>query len=102
MKKLAKKIKKDTSPAERRFGVILERIDSNVRQISEGQIMLDGNVNRIDKKVDDMKLEMDYKFEIVFDELHLIRNEQVKRQEFVILEKRVLELEKRQSKRGFG
>ncbi len=58
----------------------------------------------IDKKVDrhygefqEFKKEVDYKFDAVFDELHLIRNElreKVSRDEFIVLEKGVAVLEK--------
>ena len=89
--------KKELSPSERRFGVILEDIDSKLDLVVEGHKGLDKKIDIVDKKVNDLHEEMNYKFEIVFDELHLIRNElkeKVGRDEFALLEKRVMALEK--------
>lgn len=89
--------KKELSQAERHFGVILENIDSKLDLVVEGVEVLDKKVSQVDQKVDNLKSEMDYKFEVVFDELRLIRNElkeKVGRDEFIILEKRVAVLEK--------
>ncbi len=89
--------KKELFPSERRFGVILEDIDSKLDLVVEGHKGLDKKIDIVDKKVNDLHEEMNYKFEIVFDELHLIRNElkeKVGRDEFVLLEKRVMALEK--------
>lgn len=88
---------KDKNFSERRFGVILENIDSKLDLVVEGQETLDKKIDKADKKVDDLHEEMNYKFEVVFDELHLIRNElkeKVGRDEFILLEKRVMALEK--------
>ena len=74
------------------------------------EVLIEG-VKTLDKKVDrhygefqEFRQEVDYKFEIVFDkfddvtdELRIIRNElkeKVSRDEFILLEKRVLSLEK--------
>lgn len=92
-----KKEKKELSQTERHFGVILEDIDSKLDLVVEGHRTLDKKIDKVDGKVDDLRQEMNYKFEIVFDELHLIRNElkeKVGRDEFVLLEKRVLALER--------
>ncbi len=121
--------KKQLSPSERHFGVVLEDIDSKLDLIVEGQQVLDkkidrhygefqefrkevdykfeivfegqqvlgGKIDKVDKKVENLRTEMDYKFELTFDELRLIRNElkeKVGRDEFVLLEKRVMALEK--------
>ena len=94
-----KKIKRNSSPEERTFGVILESMDSKLDAVLEGHHVLDKKIDKVDKKVDDLKTEMNYKFDIVFDELHIIRNElkeKIGREEFVLLEKRVMALEKRQ------
>lgn len=93
---LTKKLIKKTSH-ERQFGVLLEDIDSKLDLVVEGQGVLDKKIDKVDKKVNDLHEEMNYKFEVVFDELHLIRNElkeKVGRDEFIILEKRVTALEK--------
>ena len=80
------------------LGVIMENVDSKLDLLVEGHHTLDKKIDQVDKKVDNLKTEMNYKFEVVFDELHIIRNElkeKVGRDEFVLLEKRVLLLEKR-------
>ncbi len=93
-----KKIKKTDLPAtEKRFGVVLENIDFKLDLVVEGVGTLDKKIDEVDKKVDNLKTEMDYKFGIVLDELSLIRNElkeKVGRDEFSLLEKRVIALEK--------
>ncbi len=89
--------KKELSPPERHFGVVLEDIDSKLGLVAEGVGTLDKKIDKVDQKVDNLKNEMDYKFELVFDELRLIRNdlkEKIGRDEFALLEKRVIALEK--------
>jgi len=89
--------KKQLSVPERHFGVVLEDIDSKLDLVVEGHQGLDKKIEDFRKEVGERFNEMDYKFEIVFDELHLIRNElkeKVGRDEFVLLEKRVMALEK--------
>ena len=92
-------------------GVVLEDIDSKLDLVLEGHQVLDKKIEDFRKKVDERFNEVDYKFEVVFekfdeidvqfsdvkDELHIIRNElkeKVGRDEFVLLEKRVMALEK--------
>jgi len=89
--------KKELSTSERHFGVVLEDIDSKLDLVVEGVETVDKKIDKVDSKVDNLREEMDYKFEIVFDELRLIRNElkeKVGRDEFAFLEKRVMALEK--------
>ena len=89
--------KKQVSISERRTGVVLEDINSKLDLVVEGVVVLDKKIEKVDGKVDDLREEMNYKFDVVFDELHLIRNdlkEKVGRDEFIILEKRVAALEK--------
>jgi len=91
------KTKKQPPISQRHFEVVLEDIDSKMDVVLEGHHVLDKKVDQVDKKVDNLKLEMDYKFDIVLDELRLIRNElkeKVGRDEFALLEKRVIALEK--------
>ena len=81
----------------RRMGVVMERVDSKLDLVVEGQQVLGKKIDTVDKKVDNLRVEMDYKFEVVFDELRLIRNElkeKIGRDEFALLEKRVAMLEK--------
>ncbi len=97
--KITKKIKKiKNSPGEaRQFGVILENIDSKLDLVVEGHQVLDKKIDNVDGKLDDFRNEVNYKFEVVFDELNLIRNElkeKVGRDEFSFLEKRVIKMEK--------
>jgi len=94
--KKPKKINNESTEA-RHFGVLLENIDSKLDLVVEGQQSLDTKIDKVDAKVENLKTEMNYKFEIVFDELRLIRNdlkEKVSRDEFIVLEKRVLNLER--------
>lgn len=93
-----KRNKKDSSNEGRYTNVLLENMDSKIDVLLEGHQVLDGKIERVDKKVDILKEDMDYKFETVFDELRLIRNElkeKVDRDEFLVLEKRVAALEKK-------
>jgi len=92
-----KKNKKQLSISERHFGVVLEDIDSKLNLVAEGHQGLDKRIEDFRKRVDEKFGEVNYKFEIVLDELHLIRNElkeKVGRDEFALLEKRVIALEK--------
>jgi hypothetical protein len=96
LKKRRKSIK-DLDPQERRFGVILENVDSKLDLVLEGHQTLDKKVESFRKEVDEGFNAVDYKFEVVLDELRLIRNElkeKVGRDEFKVLEKRVAALEK--------
>ena len=88
---------KDKKIEERYFGVILENMDSKLDLLVEGRQVSDKKIDRVDGKVDDFRKGVDYKFEVVFDELRIIRNElkeKVGREEFALLEKKVLKLEK--------
>jgi len=98
---MKKKIKKSVAP-EGKFGVVLESIDSKLDLVVEGHRTLDKKIDKVDKKVDDLRGEMNYKFDSVFDELHLIRNElkeKIGRDEFLFLERRVIALERTSKKR---
>lgn len=85
-------------------GALLENMDSKIDVLVDGHKFLVKGQKTLEKRVDDLKGEMnerfnevDYKFEIVFGELRLIRNElkeKVGRDEFTLLEKRVFALEK--------
>jgi len=73
---IKKKInKKELPSSERHFGVVLEEIDSKLDLVVESNQGLDKKIRDFRKEVDERFNEVDYKFEIVFDELHLIRNE---------------------------
>jgi hypothetical protein len=93
-----RKINKKQAPvSERHFEVVLEEIDSKLDLVLEGYKALDKGIGDFRKEVGEKFNEVDYKFELVFDELHLIRNElkeKVGRDEFALLEKRVMALEK--------
>jgi len=96
-KKKMKINKKELSAPERHFGVTLEDIDSKLDLVVEGVGTLDGKIDRHYGEFQEFRKDVDYKFELVFDELHLIRNElkeKVGRDEFALLEKRVIALEK--------
>lgn len=81
-------------------GVLLEHIDSKLDLVIEGHKTLDTKIDGVKQEMHERFNEVDYKFGIVFDELHLIRNElkeKVSRDEFLLLEKRVSKLEKSSS-----
>jgi ABC-type phosphate transport system auxiliary subunit len=59
----------------RKQGVIMEQIESKVDLLAEGQVVLDKKIDGVDQKVDALKGEMDYKFEVVFEELHGVRTD---------------------------
>ena len=103
--------KKQLSPSERHFGVILEDIDSKLDLIVDGHQALDKKIDKNHQEFQEFRDEVNYKFDVVFekfdevdkrfdevtDELHVIRNElkeKVGRDEFILLEKRVMALEK--------
>ena len=95
-----KESKKKIVVAGRDVGIVLESIDSKLDLVVEGHIALDVKIDKVDKKLEDFRSEVNYKFDVVFDELHLIRNElkeKVGRDEFSVLEKRVMALEKKVS-----
>jgi len=97
VKKKIKINEKESPVSERHFGVILEDIDSKLDLVAEGHQALDKKIEDFKNEVGVRFNEIDYKFELVFDELHLIRNElkeKVSRDEFILLEKRVMVLEK--------
>ena len=80
------------------IGVVLEHIDSKLDLVVEGQHALKAQIEHVDGEVEGLREEMNYKFETVFDELHIIRNdlkEKVGRDEFVVLEKRLTQLERK-------
>ncbi len=94
---LKNKTKKELTQTERHFGVVLENIDSKLDLVVEGQQALGKKIDNNHQEFQEFRKEVDYKFEVVIDELHLIRNElkeKVGRDEFIFLEKRVLALEK--------
>jgi len=101
-----KKVGKINEGGERdKFTVVLEGVDSKLDLVVEGLKILDHKIDKVEDKLEtkleDFRKEVDYKFEIVFDELHLIRNElkeKVGRDEFILLEKRVMALEKLKKK----
>lgn len=81
---------------------LLENMDSKIDVILEGYQVLDKKISdlgeELNEKINVFRQEVDHKFERVFDELHLIRNElkeKVGRDEFIVLEKRVAMLEKK-------
>ena len=104
--------KKQSSVPERQFGVILENMDSKIDLVLEGHKALDVKIDKNHEEFREFRKEVNYKFDVVFekfdeidaqfnnvkDELHIIRNdlkEKVGRDEFVLLEKRVMALEKK-------
>ena len=90
--------KKQLSPPERHFGVVLENIDSKLDLVVEGHQVLGKKIDTNHQEFKEFRGEVNYKFGVVFDELRLIRNElkeKVGRDEFIVLEKRLSVLEKK-------
>jgi len=106
------------------LGVLLEHMDSKLDLVVEGHEALDKKIDNLAENMSQKFSEVDQKFEIVkerfdavdarfdavderfssvFEELHLIRSdlkEKVSREEFIVLEKRVLMLERKSTERG--
>ena len=55
--------------------MVLEHIDSNVDLLVEGHRVLDRKIDILHGEMNERFKEVDYKFGVVFDELHLIRGE---------------------------
>ena len=79
---------------QRKAGVLLKDLDSKLALVLEGIRGVDGKVDKHYSEFNEFKQKVDYKFEEVLDELRVIRNEKVGREEFLLLEKRVLKIEK--------
>lgn len=78
-------------------GALLESMDSKIDFLVDGHKILNEKIDKHYNEFKDFEKVVDYKFGMVFDELHLIRNElkeKVGRDEFILLEKRVIALEK--------
>ena len=81
----------------RREGVLLEHLNSKLDLVIDGHKTLDKKIDRHHGEFQEFRKEVNYKFDIVFDELNIIKNElkaKVGRDEFLLLEKRVAKLEK--------
>ena len=75
---MIKKIKPKSNnfnKSERYFGVVLESMDSNIKLLLEGHQALDKKIENNHSEFKEFRKEVNYKFDIVFDELHLIRND---------------------------
>lgn len=97
-KKPSSKLRRGKNSRERGLGVLLERMDGKVDLLVEGHKTLDRKVDILHGEMNERFKVVNYKLELVFEELHVIRNElkeKVGRDEFVFLEKRVARLEKR-------
>ena len=102
-----KKIEDFRKETDKKFS----EVDYKFGVVFEGQQVLDKKIEDFKSEVNERFNEVDYKFKIVFekfdkidaqfsdvkDELHIIRNElkeKIGRDEFILLEKRVMTLEK--------
>lgn len=75
--------------------VILDDIDAKLGLVVEGQFALHEQIVHVDAKLEEFREEVNYKFDIVLDELHEIRGElksKVDRKEFDALQKRTTRL----------
>ncbi len=82
---------------EHYVGALLESMDSKIDFLVDGHKVLNEKIDKHYNEFKGFEKVVDYKFETVFDELRLIRNElkeKVGRDEFILLEKRVIALEK--------
>jgi len=64
-----KEKKKNLNIEARHFGVVLENIDSKLDLVVEGHEALDKKIDKVDKKVEDFRKEVNYKFEIITEVL---------------------------------
>ncbi len=110
---MKKKIKKtDLSATERRFGVVLENIDSKMDLVLEGHQALDTKfskkIDKVDEKLEDIGEKIDIHtemigsmatdVEIIKSNIEFIKNSLKKKvdiDEFAVLEKRVALLERK-------
>ncbi len=82
---------------QNKTGVLLEDLDSKLDTVLDGLRGVDKRIEKNHEEFGAFEKEVDYKFEAVLDELRVIRNElkeKIGREEFILLEKRVLRLEK--------
>ncbi len=93
MKKAAKK--KDFPARDRYFGVLLEKMESNFRQVLEGHAALDKKIDDFREEFIDFTNEANWKFKEILDEL-----KEFKEGRFAELEKRINRLEKWASSRN--
>lgn len=77
------------------YSVILEDVRDGVKGVAEGVSMLNEKVDRMDKRLERVEADLN----ILKGEVALIRHNQVTRDEFKMLEIRVLRLEKKYSTR---
>src|SRR3989344_6789036 len=85
------------------LGVLLEHMDSKLDLVVGGHEALDKKIDNLEENINHKFSEVDQKFMVVFEELHLIHSdlkEKVSREEFIVLEKRVLMLERKSTERG--
>lgn len=117
MLKKKQKSTKDLNSKERRFGVVLEHIDSKLGLVVEGHKNLDKKIDRVEKDLGEFRQETHHKFkvveemlvkntediEIIKGDLDLIKNlikRKVDAEEFEALERRVLLLERKAGRSG--
>ena len=81
--------------SKRKEGVLMEDLDSKLDLLVEGHSVLRKEIGDLRGEMNERFQEVDYKFEVVFEQMQLIRNNQVSRDEFIMLEKRVINLEKK-------
>jgi len=83
---------------QRHVGVLVENFDSKFDLVLEGQRALDKKIEDFRQEVYARFEEIDYKFEIILDEIKAIHNElkeKVGWKEFSVLEKKVMDLERK-------
>ncbi|MDP1688527.1 MAG: hypothetical protein Q8L47_00115 [bacterium] len=104
MKIKSKKLKKENirrSP-EHSFGVLLENVESQLKVVAEGHEILAQSIHNLREETRDGFRRHDLKFDVITDELRLMRNAinaKVDREEFLVLEKRVIALERSKSRK---
>jgi hypothetical protein len=84
-------VNKDGAIEARHVIAVIEDFQSHMQGVAEGVIALNEKVDKLDRRLGKAEQDM----EIVKGELSIIRHHQVTRDEFKLLESRVLKLEQR-------
>ncbi|MBI4691825.1 MAG: hypothetical protein HY773_00020 [Candidatus Terrybacteria bacterium] len=102
MIKKKKAVKKNLNTNEQNYvEVLLEDINSKFDFLVDSHQFLNQKVDTLDQKVDALDFSLNQKIDVIAEEIHLIRNdlkEKISRDEFILLEKRVIFLERAKTK----
>ncbi len=72
-----------------KLGAFLEKLEDKFNLVIEGLAALNAKIDRNYEEFKEFRAEVNYKFEVVFDELATLRRDKVDRKELFALEKRL-------------